>query len=321
MAGLATPSSSCSSPRQDAAGDQGIEADNNGENNNYTPRSNPVLSNFTIIGAPENAASDIGILLREGTIGSDLEHAVVTGLQRRLLRPRQRRHLHRRASDNGGIDDAATSSSTAPRTSRTTSDPKDPFIRSTTLVWRTWFLKGTGNKVGKSDHRRSRVSPTLLNLDTLRTSATTITRTGNGAGASFFDAVRRDRRRRLGRLDHRLDRRTRPTDRMGPGLPTVERTYRARLVKSGPAIYPRNGSNPTFGAQFKDAHSTLGTPGDACDERRLWCSSALVASTVALGPRCRVGRSGWHSCAAKSRRLQHEVTMEKGDMRDPTAAR
>ncbi|MGK0362874.1 MAG: hypothetical protein ACI9U2_005196, partial [Bradymonadia bacterium] len=50
----------------DDAGDQGIEADNNGENNDAEPRSEPILSNLTILGSGgEN--SDLGVLLREGT--------------------------------------------------------------------------------------------------------------------------------------------------------------------------------------------------------------------------------------------------------------
>lgn len=54
----------------DAAGDQGIEADNNDDNNDFSPRSDPTLSNMTIIGSPDNEINDIGILLREGTVGS-----------------------------------------------------------------------------------------------------------------------------------------------------------------------------------------------------------------------------------------------------------
>ncbi|MBN2340176.1 MAG: hypothetical protein JXX29_07695 [Deltaproteobacteria bacterium] len=48
------------------AGDQGIEADNNAENNTLSPVSNPVLSNITLIGSGGDN-SDIGMLLREGT--------------------------------------------------------------------------------------------------------------------------------------------------------------------------------------------------------------------------------------------------------------
>ena len=48
------------------AGDNGIEADNNGENNMALPFSDPTLSNMTIVGA-NGPSSDIGILMREGT--------------------------------------------------------------------------------------------------------------------------------------------------------------------------------------------------------------------------------------------------------------
>lgn len=60
------------------AGDNGIEADNNGEDNAASPRSAPVLSNVTLVGSPESSNSDIGILLREGT-GGNLHNFIVIG--------------------------------------------------------------------------------------------------------------------------------------------------------------------------------------------------------------------------------------------------
>ncbi|MBX2802661.1 MAG: hypothetical protein KTR31_33585 [Myxococcales bacterium] len=63
---------------KDDAGDQGIEADNNGDNNGATPRSNPTLANLTIVGSPDNGDSDIGILLREGTAAT-IWNALVLG--------------------------------------------------------------------------------------------------------------------------------------------------------------------------------------------------------------------------------------------------
>ena len=48
-------------------GDQGIEGDNNGDDNESTPVSQPTLSNLTVIGSPDANSSNIGILLREGT--------------------------------------------------------------------------------------------------------------------------------------------------------------------------------------------------------------------------------------------------------------
>lgn len=59
------------------AGDNGIEADNNGENNVSVPMSNPTLSNMTIIGS-NGPSSDLGILLREGT-GAYIINTVVYG--------------------------------------------------------------------------------------------------------------------------------------------------------------------------------------------------------------------------------------------------
>ncbi len=60
------------------AGDNGIEADNNAEDNVATPMSNPVLSNLTIIGSPGSDQSDVGVLLREGT-GAHIANAIITG--------------------------------------------------------------------------------------------------------------------------------------------------------------------------------------------------------------------------------------------------
>ncbi|MFZ9886843.1 MAG: hypothetical protein ACO3JL_05000 [Myxococcota bacterium] len=60
------------------AGDNGIEADNNAENNAAAPRSSPMISNVTLIGSPESDLSDLGILLREGT-GANLANFIVTG--------------------------------------------------------------------------------------------------------------------------------------------------------------------------------------------------------------------------------------------------
>lgn len=51
-------------------GDNGIEADNNEDNNNVEPYSNPTISNFTFIGSADSANSDNGLQLRRGTKGS-----------------------------------------------------------------------------------------------------------------------------------------------------------------------------------------------------------------------------------------------------------
>ncbi|MCP5380948.1 MAG: hypothetical protein H6912_01135 [Kordiimonadaceae bacterium] len=59
-----------------SASDQGIEADNNGDNNDALPYAQPTLANFTLIAGPTRG--DIGMLLREGT-GAKIYNTVVTG--------------------------------------------------------------------------------------------------------------------------------------------------------------------------------------------------------------------------------------------------
>jgi len=60
-----------------SVGDRGIEADNNEKNNDSLPRSQPILSNITIIGRTGETATQ-GILLRRGT-GANIWNTVVTG--------------------------------------------------------------------------------------------------------------------------------------------------------------------------------------------------------------------------------------------------
>jgi len=57
--------------------DQGFEFDNRSSNNDLTPRSNPMISNFTIIGERNAAESDDGMLLRAGTAGEFYNGIVV----------------------------------------------------------------------------------------------------------------------------------------------------------------------------------------------------------------------------------------------------
>ena len=47
-------------------GDNGFEGDSNSSNNNIAPRSNPLISNFTLIGGP---SEDLGMQIRVGTAG------------------------------------------------------------------------------------------------------------------------------------------------------------------------------------------------------------------------------------------------------------
>ena len=68
--------------------DQGIEADNNAENNDLEPFSNPTLYNLTLIGDPDTDQgdeSDVGILLREGTKAT-IANSIVMGFKDEGLR-------------------------------------------------------------------------------------------------------------------------------------------------------------------------------------------------------------------------------------------
>lgn len=61
--------------------DRGIEADNNGENNDLEPVSNPTLFNLTLIGDPDRGdESDTGVLLRAGT-GATIANSIVMGFK------------------------------------------------------------------------------------------------------------------------------------------------------------------------------------------------------------------------------------------------
>ena len=63
--------------------DNGFESDNNGDNNNLTPRSNPTLYNVTLIGDPYDFPgneSDIGLLLREGTAAT-IRNFIIIGFK------------------------------------------------------------------------------------------------------------------------------------------------------------------------------------------------------------------------------------------------
>lgn len=58
-------------------GDRGIEADNNEKNHDSLPKTQPILSNLTIIGRSGDSATQ-GVLLRRGT-GGNIWNTVVTG--------------------------------------------------------------------------------------------------------------------------------------------------------------------------------------------------------------------------------------------------
>ncbi len=62
-------------------GDNGIEADNHSDpGRDNLPRSQPVLSNISLVGVPTSTRSDYGMLLREGT-GAEIHNAVILGFE------------------------------------------------------------------------------------------------------------------------------------------------------------------------------------------------------------------------------------------------
>ncbi|NWF75053.1 MAG: T9SS C-terminal target domain-containing protein [Nitrospirae bacterium] len=63
--------------------DNGFEADNNQENEDYAPRSNPTIYNVTLVGDPTanyGTESDLGMLLRHGT-AAKIYNAIVVGFK------------------------------------------------------------------------------------------------------------------------------------------------------------------------------------------------------------------------------------------------
>lgn len=64
--------------------DRGIEADNDGDNPEATPISQPTLANMTFIGDPAGDADAQGILLRRGT-GALITNTVVTGFGKNCI--------------------------------------------------------------------------------------------------------------------------------------------------------------------------------------------------------------------------------------------
>ena len=61
--------------------DNGFESDNEGDNNEAMPRSNPTIYNVTLVGDPNGPESDTGLLLREGTAGT-LRNFIVIGFNK-----------------------------------------------------------------------------------------------------------------------------------------------------------------------------------------------------------------------------------------------
>jgi len=126
----------------DDEGDQGIEADNNGENNVAEPYANPTLSNLTFIGSPDSDSSDIGILLREGTKVT-IHNAIVHGFNDACLNID-----HGTTWENADSGDLVINNSIIDcDTNFKSVDDEDENDRDADDV-EDWFTSGTGNVVG-----------------------------------------------------------------------------------------------------------------------------------------------------------------------------
>jgi hypothetical protein len=125
--------------QHDDSGDNGFEGDNNGENNVVTPMSMPTISNVTIIGSPESDASDIGMLIREGT-GGDFSNIVVTGFNDACL------DIDNDATfANADSGDLVITNTLLDCTSPFESDDDDAAAVS------GWFLNQAGNTIGSAN--------------------------------------------------------------------------------------------------------------------------------------------------------------------------
>ena len=66
------------------AADNAIQADNNEQNRDALPRSQPTLSNITLIGVPTSNQSDFGLLFKDGSAGN-LSNTIVLGFNRACI--------------------------------------------------------------------------------------------------------------------------------------------------------------------------------------------------------------------------------------------
>lgn len=111
-------------------GDQGIEADNNGDANDALPRAKPTLANMTFIG---QSTRDIGWLLREGT-GANIANSIVTGFGEYCIDIDQQSTF-----DNVANLTAVNSIAGGCTLGTFDDDAGDPFLVS------AWFLDQEGN--------------------------------------------------------------------------------------------------------------------------------------------------------------------------------
>ena len=128
--------------RQGPSGDQGWEFDNRSSNNTLLPRSNPTISNFTLIGNRNGTGSndsDEGMLIREGTAG-EFYNGVVVDFGNACLNIDQTETFDRiGASGAAGDEDLVFQSTVLDCVTNFKEDAADPVDIS------TWFLGQANN--------------------------------------------------------------------------------------------------------------------------------------------------------------------------------
>ncbi|MCB9741418.1 MAG: hypothetical protein H6741_29945 [Alphaproteobacteria bacterium] len=125
-------------------GDQGIEADNNGDSNEALPRATPTIANVTVLGTPSN---DIGVLLREGTAG-ELHNIIVANFGDGCL-------------SVDGDSALAQASSGALSIQYGWLDCQTPYFEDDGTV-QAWFEAGTGNATGPSGLTHNEGAPGFM---------------------------------------------------------------------------------------------------------------------------------------------------------------
>jgi hypothetical protein len=119
--------------------DQGFEFDNRSSNNTLLPRSNPMISNFTLIGERGAAESDLGMLLRAGTAG-ELYNGIVVDFGEDCLDVDDTETFNRiGASGAAGDEDIVIQSTVVDCTTNFDEEAGDPVDLS------TWFLGQSNN--------------------------------------------------------------------------------------------------------------------------------------------------------------------------------
>ena len=148
-------------------GDRGIEADNNEKNNDVLPRSQPILSNMTLIGRGDTTQ---GILLRRGT-GANIWNSVITGFPVCLMIEGPSTFAN--AGSPGSLTGGLTIENSFVHCASNFADGEGA-----TFTTSDWFLSQSGNRAE---------DPLLSGY--LPVTGSPLTLGGGAVNDSFFDAV------------------------------------------------------------------------------------------------------------------------------------